>query len=190
MKDKEDQSYLERFNSWPQVLCREGLTGRCYWEVEREGCVYIGVTYRGIRRRGRGGDSLIGGNNKSWSLYCHDGYTATGSGYTAIYNSSSTVIRPPPPCLYQSRSVSGPACWLSVLLQSAPKCRRVLRHTETHPHLLDHIHPGGPPPWVCVMVWSWSLSVSVWVVVYDHHHITAKHREQKLRHTHTTRHIH
>ena len=27
----------------PQVLCREGLTGRCYWEVEWEGRVNIGV---------------------------------------------------------------------------------------------------------------------------------------------------
>uniref|UniRef100_A0A8C9RP32 SPRY-associated domain-containing protein n=1 Tax=Scleropages formosus TaxID=113540 RepID=A0A8C9RP32_SCLFO len=30
---------------WPQVLCREGLTGRCYWEVEWSGTsgVYIAV---------------------------------------------------------------------------------------------------------------------------------------------------
>ncbi|CAL8238662.1 unnamed protein product, partial [Lota lota] len=76
---REDQSYPdhpERFNYWYQVLCREGLTGRCYWEVEWEGCVVIGVTYRGITRRGGGGDSLLGGNNKSWSLYClDDGYS-------------------------------------------------------------------------------------------------------------------
>ncbi|CAL8308639.1 unnamed protein product [Merluccius merluccius] len=89
----EDQSYPdhpERFDSQSQVLCREGLTGRCYWEVERRGCVYIGVTYRGITRRG-GGDSRLGWNNKSWSLYCYDG------GYTAYYNGSVTFIRLPPP---------------------------------------------------------------------------------------------
>ena len=62
--------------------------------------------------------------------------------------------------LYQSRSVSGPACWLSVLLQSVPRCRRVLTHTDTHPHHLHHIHPGGPPPWVWIME-GWFLSVSV-----------------------------
>ncbi|KAK0138787.1 Stonustoxin subunit beta [Merluccius polli] len=90
---EEDQSYPdhpERFDYWSQVLCREGLTGRCYWEVERRGDVFIGVTYRGITRRG-GGDSWLGYNNKSWCLQCHD------SGYYACYNSINTAIPPPPP---------------------------------------------------------------------------------------------
>ena len=94
MEVKEDQSYPdhpERFDSLYQVLCREGLTGRCYWEVERRGTVVIGVTYRGITRRGKGDDSMLGGNNKSWSLYCYDG------GYSAWYNRSSTSISLPPP---------------------------------------------------------------------------------------------
>ncbi|CAL8238562.1 unnamed protein product [Lota lota] len=91
---REEQSYPdhpERFDYWAQVLCREALTGRCYWEVEWEGRVDIGVTYRGITRRGGGDDSLLGGNNKSWSLYCHD------DGYSAWYNGSRTDIRLPPP---------------------------------------------------------------------------------------------
>ncbi|CAL8297703.1 unnamed protein product [Merluccius merluccius] len=91
---EEDQWYPdhpERFDSWPQVLCREGLTGRCYWEVERRGHVDIGVTYRGITRRGEGDDSELGVNNKSWSLNCND------DGYTARYNDSETVIPLPPP---------------------------------------------------------------------------------------------
>ncbi|CAL8334246.1 unnamed protein product [Lota lota] len=93
-KVREDQSYPhhpERFDYFHQVLCREALTGRCYWEVEWEGGVVIGVTYRGITRRGVGDDSVLGGNNKSWSLYCNDG------GYTAWYNDSITDIRLPPP---------------------------------------------------------------------------------------------
>ncbi|CAL8290567.1 unnamed protein product [Lota lota] len=91
---REEQWYPdhpERFDPRPQVLCREGLTGRCYWEVEWEGNVEIGVTYRGITRRGRGDDSSLGGNNKSWSLLCHD------VGYYARYNGIGTVIRLPPP---------------------------------------------------------------------------------------------
>ena len=79
----------ERFDHWAQVLCREGLTGRCYWEVERRGWVAIGVTYRGITRRG-GGVSRLGGNNKSWSLYSDDG------GYAVWYNGSYTLIPLPP----------------------------------------------------------------------------------------------
>ncbi|KAM4635068.1 protein NLRC3-like [Polymixia lowei] len=72
---KEEQSYPdhpERFDYWYQVLGREGLTGRCYWEVERRGLVHIGVTYRGISRRGGGADCCLGWNNKSWSLVCSD----------------------------------------------------------------------------------------------------------------------
>ncbi|CAL8298772.1 unnamed protein product [Arctogadus glacialis] len=89
----EDQSYPDhpdRFDSQPQVLGREALTGRCYWEVEWEGWVGIGVTYRGITRRGRGGDSRLGGNNKSWCLYCYDG------GYSAVYNGTETALPLPP----------------------------------------------------------------------------------------------
>ncbi|XP_071391723.1 NACHT, LRR and PYD domains-containing protein 12-like isoform X2 [Centroberyx affinis] len=62
----------ERFDYCDQLLCRNGLTGRCYWEVEKKGWVDIGVTYRGIRRRGRGDDCRLGGNEKSWSLFCSD----------------------------------------------------------------------------------------------------------------------
>ena len=91
---EEDQSHPdhpERFDSSPQVLCREGLTGRCYWEVERRGVVEIGVTYRGITRRGDGVDSWLGWNNKSWSLYCHDG------GYSVWDNGRQTSISLPSP---------------------------------------------------------------------------------------------
>ncbi|CAL8351159.1 unnamed protein product [Boreogadus saida] len=85
----EDQSYPDhpdRFNFWFQVLGREALTGRCYWEVEREGGVEIGVTYRGITRRGGGGDSGLGENNKSWVLHCSDGR------YYAWYNGTQTDL--------------------------------------------------------------------------------------------------
>ncbi|XP_059904972.1 NLR family CARD domain-containing protein 3-like isoform X3 [Gadus macrocephalus] len=89
---EEDQSYPDhpdRFDSQLQVLGREALTGRCYWEVEREGLVDIGVTYRGITRRGGGGDSRLGWN-KSWSLHCSDGR------YSARYNGIKTALPLPP----------------------------------------------------------------------------------------------
>ncbi|XP_045927107.1 neoverrucotoxin subunit alpha-like, partial [Micropterus dolomieu] len=69
------QSYPDhpdRFDYWKQLLCRDGLTGRCYWEVEKRGVVYISVSYRGIRRRGDSNDCVFGRNDQSWSLYCSD----------------------------------------------------------------------------------------------------------------------
>ncbi|KAM3863760.1 stonustoxin subunit beta-like [Diretmus argenteus] len=72
---KEQQPYPdhpERFDHCHQVLCGDGLTGHCYWESEWKGVVHIGVTYRGIRRRGWGDDCRIGGSDKSWSLLCSD----------------------------------------------------------------------------------------------------------------------
>ncbi|XP_038551322.1 stonustoxin subunit beta-like [Micropterus salmoides] len=72
---KEVQSYPDhpdRFDYWPQLLCRDGLTGRCYWEVEWTGRVYISVSYRGIRRSSDREDCRFGQNDQSWSLRCSD----------------------------------------------------------------------------------------------------------------------
>ncbi|KAM6893415.1 uncharacterized protein FYW49_020484 [Xenentodon cancila] len=72
---KKDQSYPDhpdRFNVCHQLLCREVLTGRCYWEVQRSGVVYISVSYRRIRRKGSSDDCWFGGNDHSWSLECSD----------------------------------------------------------------------------------------------------------------------
>ncbi|XP_028296546.1 protein NLRC3-like [Gouania willdenowi] len=67
---KEKQLYphhQDRFDSY-QVLCSTGLTGRCYWEVERNGYISIAVSYRGITRKGDSYDCLFGFKNQSWSL--------------------------------------------------------------------------------------------------------------------------
>ncbi|XP_040908613.1 NLR family CARD domain-containing protein 3-like [Toxotes jaculatrix] len=80
---EEDQSYPDhpdRFDPWPKLLCSDGLTGRCYWEVEWRGGVYISVSYRGIRRKGGRSDCLFGRNDQSWSLFCSDG------GYSVWHN--------------------------------------------------------------------------------------------------------
>ncbi|KAM6922359.1 protein NLRC3-like isoform 3-T3 [Lycodopsis pacificus] len=83
------QSYPDhpdRFDYWPQLLCRTGLTGRCYWEVEWRGRVYISVSYRGIRRRGNSDDCWFGMNDQSWSLLCSNG------GYSVCHNKTTTPI--------------------------------------------------------------------------------------------------
>ncbi|XP_032364696.1 tripartite motif-containing protein 16-like [Etheostoma spectabile] len=69
-------SHPDRFTICWQVLSRESLTGRCYWEVEMRGGVSVAVAYKNIRREGWSGESLFGLNAKSWALYCdNDSYT-------------------------------------------------------------------------------------------------------------------
>ncbi|XP_061095809.1 tripartite motif-containing protein 16-like protein [Conger conger] len=81
----------ERFECWDQVLCREGLSGRCYWEAEwgGEGYVFVAVSYKEISRKGGGNDCALGGNEKSWALRC------SPSGYSFWHNSESTDIPAP-----------------------------------------------------------------------------------------------
>uniref|UniRef100_A0AAZ1Y5F0 B30.2/SPRY domain-containing protein n=1 Tax=Oreochromis aureus TaxID=47969 RepID=A0AAZ1Y5F0_OREAU len=72
---EEVQSYPDhpdRFDVYPQFLCRNGLSGRCYWEVEWKEKVDISVSYRRIRRKGDSDDCLFGYNDQSWSLNCSD----------------------------------------------------------------------------------------------------------------------
>ncbi|XP_062418604.1 NLR family CARD domain-containing protein 3-like isoform X3 [Pungitius pungitius] len=86
---KEVQSYPDhpdRFDYWPQLLCRTGLTGHCYWEVEWRGGVYVSVSYRGIRRKGNSIDCWFGWNHQSWSLGCSD------KGYYVCHNNRVTHI--------------------------------------------------------------------------------------------------
>ncbi|KAM4556208.1 tripartite motif-containing protein 16-like isoform 1-T1 [Fundulus diaphanus] len=63
-------SHPDRFTSWWQVLSRESLTGRCYWEVERRGIVSVAVAYKNISRAGSGNECRLGYNDKSWALNC------------------------------------------------------------------------------------------------------------------------
>ncbi|XP_041847705.1 tripartite motif-containing protein 16-like [Melanotaenia boesemani] len=85
----EHQSYSshpDRFTKYSQVLSRESLTGRCYWEVEMRGDGYVAVTYKKIRT---GGEFMFGENNKSWALYCNP---AT---YALSYDNIRTSISGP-----------------------------------------------------------------------------------------------
>ncbi|XP_050989351.1 NACHT, LRR and PYD domains-containing protein 3 isoform X1 [Labeo rohita] len=87
---EEKQSYPdhpERFDERYQILCRESLTGRCYWEVEWSGFgVYISVTYKRISRKGWSDDCWFGFNEKSWCLNC------VNNGLSVRHNSKITYI--------------------------------------------------------------------------------------------------
>uniref|UniRef100_A0A3B4CD69 Tripartite motif-containing protein 16-like n=1 Tax=Pygocentrus nattereri TaxID=42514 RepID=A0A3B4CD69_PYGNA len=68
----------ERFNQWFQVLSRESVSGRCYWEVEWSSAqlgVTIAVSYKGISRKGNGRECRFGLNNQSWCLDCSAFFT-------------------------------------------------------------------------------------------------------------------
>ncbi|XP_063318384.1 protein NLRC3-like isoform X2 [Pelmatolapia mariae] len=87
---KEVQSYPDhpdRFDVCHQLLCGNGLTGRCYWEVEWKGYIYISASYTRIRRKREGKDSWFGHNEQSWSLTCSD------DGPRSVWhNNSETLI--------------------------------------------------------------------------------------------------
>uniref|UniRef100_A0A672MYY3 NACHT, LRR and PYD domains-containing protein 3-like n=1 Tax=Sinocyclocheilus grahami TaxID=75366 RepID=A0A672MYY3_SINGR len=89
---EEYQSYPDhpdRFDGCPQVLSRESLSGRCYWETEWSGNAIISVTYKGIRRKGGSCSCEFGYNKNSWSLIC------INNRFTVWHNLSSIDIRVP-----------------------------------------------------------------------------------------------
>ncbi|XP_039504333.1 cytolytic toxin-beta-like [Pimephales promelas] len=60
-----EEAYVDhpdRFDHYPQVLCRESVTGRSYWEIEwsGDGFVHIAVSYKGISRKGSGNECVFG----------------------------------------------------------------------------------------------------------------------------------
>ncbi|XP_053503376.1 tripartite motif-containing protein 16-like isoform X1 [Ictalurus furcatus] len=79
----------ERFDYWPQVLCKESVCGRCYWEVEWSNVVEISVSYKEIGRKGGGNECLFGYNSQSWSLCC------SSSSVYFLHNSIKKVLQGP-----------------------------------------------------------------------------------------------
>ncbi|XP_056091088.1 NACHT, LRR and PYD domains-containing protein 12-like [Rhinichthys klamathensis goyatoka] len=77
----------DRFDDVPQVLCRESVCGRCYWEIEWIGrSVFISVSYKSIGRKGSGNQCVFGFNDQSWSLFC------SSSGYSFTHNNIETKL--------------------------------------------------------------------------------------------------
>uniref|UniRef100_A0A8L0DW45 B30.2/SPRY domain-containing protein n=1 Tax=Oncorhynchus mykiss TaxID=8022 RepID=A0A8L0DW45_ONCMY len=132
---EEEQLYSdhpERFEKWSQVLCREGLSGRCYWEVEWTGQeIRIGVTYKGICRRGLGYECGIGHNDMSWSLSYH---------YIARHSNKTITI--PVPSVYSYR-VGVYLDWPAGTLSFYSVCSGTLTHLYTfHATFTEALYPG------------------------------------------------
>ncbi|XP_028419416.1 E3 ubiquitin-protein ligase TRIM39-like [Perca flavescens] len=90
-------TYTDQLNSYPhhpdrftftQVLSKEGLTGRCYWEMEISRDAKVAVAYKSIAKLTV---ALVDGfvkNKKSWILQCDDSYTF-------VHDRDTTVIYAP-----------------------------------------------------------------------------------------------
>nr|NP_001104724.2 uncharacterized protein LOC100008100 [Danio rerio] len=90
---RENQPYPDhpdRFHGYycPQVLCRESVCGRCYWEIDWSGDdgVCISVSYKSIKRKGGGHECVFGYNAQSWSLSCDS------SRFTFRHNNTRTDL--------------------------------------------------------------------------------------------------
>ncbi|XP_070298129.1 stonustoxin subunit beta-like [Salvelinus sp. IW2-2015] len=124
----------ERFEVWRQVLCREGLTGRCYWEVEWSGRANIGVTCKGIGRRGKLNDCCLGYSDKSWCLSFDDkSYTASPN------NNHITTIDVPSSSHRIGMYLDWPAGTLSFYRASSDKLTHLHTFTFT---FTEPLYPG------------------------------------------------
>ncbi|XP_028305450.1 E3 ubiquitin-protein ligase TRIM16-like [Gouania willdenowi] len=89
-EDQDQPDHPERFTKYDQVLSRESLTGRCYWEVEvRGGEIDVSVAYKSISRTGSMDECGFGYNDKSWSLIC------SPDSYKFSHNNITTSVSGP-----------------------------------------------------------------------------------------------
>ncbi|XP_029585598.1 NLR family CARD domain-containing protein 3 isoform X1 [Salmo trutta] len=146
-KEQPYPDHPERFECYPQVLCREGLTGRCYWEVEWSGFgAYIGVAYKGICRKGTGNESILGHNHNSWTMRCAEDH------YIARHSNKTITI--PVPSVYSYR-VGVYLDWPAGTLSFYSVCSGTLTHLYTfHATFTQALYPG-------FRVWNGESSLSI-----------------------------
>ncbi|XP_060769656.1 stonustoxin subunit beta-like [Neoarius graeffei] len=137
-REQRYSDHPERFDYWPQVLCKESVCGRCYWEVEWSSAdgVDISVSYKDISRKGRGNECVFGLNNHSWRLWC------SSSSLSFCHNHIKTVLRVPSPSrigVYVDHS----AGTLSYSVSDTMKLLHRVHTTFTQP-----LYAGFGPYWV------------------------------------------
>uniref|UniRef100_A0A8C1NAY0 NACHT, LRR and PYD domains-containing protein 3-like n=1 Tax=Cyprinus carpio TaxID=7962 RepID=A0A8C1NAY0_CYPCA len=122
---REKQPYPDhpdRFDECLQVLCRESLFGRCYWEAEWSGNLCISVTYTGIHRKEWRNDCRFGYSEKSWSLNC------SNDSLFVIHNNKSRNISVPS---HRSNRVGVYLDWTAGTLSF---------YSVSETHTLTHLH--------------------------------------------------
>src|SRR4029434_2433001 len=126
--------------------CRDGVSGRCYWEVEWSGDVDIsvsyksisrrggdvGVAYKSIQRKGQNDESWLGHNDKSWSLEFDNIYSAR-------HNNEGTAIPAPSS---RSRRVGVYLDWPAGTLSFYSVSSDTLTHLHTfHSTFTEPLYP-------------------------------------------------
>ncbi|XP_034563085.1 NACHT, LRR and PYD domains-containing protein 3-like [Notolabrus celidotus] len=134
----------ERFDFWTQVLCREGLTGRCYWETEWCGRAFIGVAYKRMCRKGEDLDSWLGRNDCSWGMFFNK------DGYQYWHNNMGRGVQIPP----DSNRVGIYLDWSLGVLSFYKICcgTQTLLHTF-HTTFTEPVYPGFWLGWVDSVVY-------------------------------------
>ncbi|XP_062374222.1 LOW QUALITY PROTEIN: NACHT, LRR and PYD domains-containing protein 3-like [Sardina pilchardus] len=152
----------DRFDFYEQVLCREGLSGRSYWEAEWDGVAAVAVAYKGISRKGKGPTPTFGHNKNSWRLYCGD------SKFSVWHDGKSTDVQAPSPC---SNRVGVYLDWPAGTLS--------FYSVSSETHILKHLHTCNctftEPLYAGFRPYSGSVTL---------HNINSKHRTEK-----TTEHV-
>ncbi|KAI4905356.1 hypothetical protein NFI96_022281 [Prochilodus magdalenae] len=135
VEEQEYPAHPDRFDFCRQVLCTEGLTGRCYWEVECSGFgVGLAVTYKGISRKGHSNDCWFGYNDQSWCLFC------SGTSYSAWHNNKEIAIADPPSPSY---TVGVYLDWVSGTLSFYSILPETVTHLHTfHTRFTEPLYPG------------------------------------------------
>ncbi|KAJ0070587.1 hypothetical protein NL108_016449 [Boleophthalmus pectinirostris] len=133
----------ERFSHLRQVLSRESLTGRCYWEVEWSGLgVRIGVSYRNIPRKSDSGECGLGNNKKSCALNCDK------TSYSFWHNKIQTQVPGP---------VSGPvSSRIGVYFDRSAMVLAFYSISKSTMSLLYRVHITLTPP-IYVGVWLYGF---------------------------------
>ncbi len=127
----------DRFDCWPQVLCKESVCGRAYWEFEWSGRAGVGVSlaYKSICRKGNGDESKFGCNNHSMILYCSPSkYTFWDSNKKTKLYVNISKVKTSRLAVYMDYS-AGTVCFFSI--SDKMKLLHIVQTTFTQP-----IYPG------------------------------------------------
>lgn len=118
------------------MLCKEGLSRHYYWELEWTERADIGVAYKTIDRKLEDNRCVMGHNDRSWSMECHDGHH-----YTAWRNGKKLDIVAPQ--RVQSKRVGVFLDWPAGALSFYSVATDMIHHLHTHQtRFSEEVYPG------------------------------------------------